>query len=174
MALNHALRPFCAGLGVSKATAMKPNLRARRDFDRARRTGAAVRARRGTAMDAALAQIGAAFGEAAAINAFKLRVERFLRLGPCHAAVRARYGAHAGLLTERNLAAAIILIERRWRVERKTFQIASALGCGSRLSLETLRELRLILRLLRFKRRQADFCFIVAALRAEAIAEAAE
>ena len=49
-------------------------------------------------------------------------------------------------------------MERWWRDERKAFQIASALGGGTRLSLEVLRELRLILRLMRFKRMQAEYC----------------
>ena len=48
------------------------------------------RARSGSAMDVALAQIGAAFDEAAAINRFKIRVERYIRLGPRHVAMRAR------------------------------------------------------------------------------------
>jgi len=44
----------------------------------------AVKATGGSALDVALAEIGAAFGEAAHINGFKLRVERYLRLGPQH------------------------------------------------------------------------------------------
>jgi hypothetical protein len=47
----------------------------------------------GSAMDVALAQIGAAFDEAAALNDFKLRVERALRRGPQHPAVRAPSGS---------------------------------------------------------------------------------
>ena len=148
--------------------------RNKRDLQRVRRAGAAARAQGKSAMDAALAQIGAAFDEAAAINGFKLRVERLLRLGPHHAAVRARLGGRAQLLTGRSLDAAIALVERWWRAERKAFQIASALGCGSRLSLEVLRELRLVLRIMRCKRMQAEFCLIIAALCDEPIALAAE
>ena len=103
-------------------------------------------------MAVALAQIGAAFDEAATINAYKIRVERLIRLGPCHAAVRARFGARAAMLFGRGLDAAIVLVERWWRDERKAFQIASALGCATRLSLEVLGELRLILRLMRLKK----------------------
>ena len=125
-------------------------------------------------MDAALAQIGAAFDEAAIVNAFKLRVERLLRLGPHHPAVRARFGSRAALLIGRSLDAAIVLVERWWRDERKAFQIASALGRGSRLSLEVLSELRLILRFMRFKRMRAEFGLIVAAVCDEPIAMAAE
>ncbi len=134
----------------------------------------AARAMDGSAMDAALAQIGAAFGAAAAVNDFKLRVERFIRLGPQHAAVRARFGARAALFSGRSLDAAIAVTERCWREERKAFQLASALGYGNRLSLEVLRELRLILRLMRFRGMHAEFGAIVAMLCDETILLAAE
>jgi len=42
------------------------------------------------------------------------------------------------------------------------------------LSLEVLREARLVLRLMRFKRMHAEFRVLVAALRGDFIAEAAE
>jgi hypothetical protein len=125
-------------------------------------------------MDVALAQIGAAFDEAAAINAFKLRVERLLCLGPQHAAVRARFAARAARLSTRNLDGAIATAERWWRDERKAFQIASALGYGNRLSLDVLRELRFILRLMRFKGMQAEFGVIVGTVCGDDIAMAAE
>ncbi len=115
-------------------------------------------------MAVALAQIGAAFDEAATINAYKIRVERLIRLGPCHAAVRARFGARASMVFGRGLDSAVALVDRWWRDERKAFQIASALGCGTRLSLEDLSELRLILRLLRKKRLSAEYDAILAAL----------
>jgi hypothetical protein len=138
--------------------------RDRRDFERARRAGRASRAQGQTAIDAALAQIGAAFDEAAAVNGFKLRVEHWLQLGPHHRAVRARFAARAALLRGRGLDAAIVLIERWWRNERKAFQIASAFGRGNALSLEILSELRLILRVMRWKRMHAQFDSILAAL----------
>ena len=98
-----------------------------------------------------------------------------LRLGPQHPAVRARFGARAALLGGRSLDGAIALVERWWRDERKAFQIASVLGRGSRLSLDVLRELRLILRVMRSKRMQAEFGAIAATLReTTAIAMAAE
>jgi len=56
----------------------------------------------------------------------------------------------------------------------KAFQIASALGYGNRLSLDVLRELRLILRLLRMKRMEMEFRAIVAALCETPLAVAAE
>jgi len=148
--------------------------RAERQLERIRMAESTARAATGSAMDTALAQIGAAFDEAAAVNGFKLKIERLIRLGPQHAAVRARFGERAEMLSGRTLDAAIVRAERWWRDERKAFQVASALGFGNRLSLEVLRELRLVLRLLRFKEMQAEFGAIVAALCDEAIALAAE
>jgi hypothetical protein len=118
----------------------------------------------GNAVDAALAQIAAAFSRAAEINAFKLRVERWLRFGPQHPAVRARFRARAAAMQEWRLDAAIREVDRWWREERKALALASALGYGSRLPLETLRELRLILRLMRRKRVAVEFGAIAAAV----------
>jgi hypothetical protein len=114
-------------------------------------------------MDVALAQIGAAFDDAAVINSFKIRVERLLHLAPHHPALRARFGARAALLSGRSLDHAVATVERWWRDERKAFQIASALGCGTALTLEVLRELRLILRLLRSKHMEAEYRELVSA-----------
>jgi hypothetical protein len=125
-------------------------------------------------MDAAVAEIHAAFGRAAEIRDFKRQVARWLRLGPQHPAARARFGARAAALPHWQLAAAIREVEFWWREERKTFALASALGYGSRLSVETLRELRLILRLLRRKRLAAEFGAIAAAVCEQEIAMAAE
>ncbi len=143
-------------------------------MERIRRASQAAQAGRCTAMATALAQIEAAFDEAAAINGFKISVERLLRLGPDHAAVRARFGARAAMLSGRSLDAATIIVERWWRDERKAFQIASAFGCATRLSLEVLRELRLILRLMRRKRMEAEYGGVLAALCDMPIATAAE
>ena len=148
--------------------------RSRFDLERARRAGAATRAQGGSAMDAALAEIAAAFGEAAVVNAFKLRVEETWRRGPQHPAVRARFTARAALLHGKNLDAAIVLADRWWRAERKAFQIASAFGRGNGLSLDVLAELRLILRLMRWKRMRGQFPAILAALRDDPIKVAAE
>ncbi len=148
--------------------------RNRRDLERARRAAATARAQGATAMETALTQIGAAFDEAAMVNAFKLRVERLLRLGVHHPAVRARYGARAALLPSHDLDAAIAAVERWWRNERKAFQIASALGRGNALSLSVLSELRLILRLMRRKRMATELPIVIAALCAAPSAIAAE
>ena len=77
-------------------------------------------------------------------------------------------------LMQPEIDAAIAAVERWWRDERKAFQIASALGYGNRLSLEVLSELRLMLRLMRYKNMRAAFGAIVAALGDETTAEAAE
>jgi hypothetical protein len=153
---------------------MPHRLRQERDRERVRRAGAAAQASGQPALDVALAEIGAAFDEAAAINGFKIRIERLLRRGPQHPALRARYGARAALLRGRNLDAAITAVERWWRDERKAFQITSALGGGTRLSLEVLSELRLILRLMRLKHMEAEYFEITATICNQPLAIAAE
>jgi hypothetical protein len=125
-------------------------------------------------MDVGLAQIGAMFDEASVINAFKLKVERFLQLAPYDPTVRARLGARAQLLRGRSLDEAVALVECWWCSEHKAFQIASALGRGNRLSLDVLAEFRLILRIMRFKRMQAEFSLIAVEMCDEPMAEAAE
>jgi len=144
-----------------------------RDSERIRCAAAAARVGPTPAMAVALAQLGAAFDEAATINDFKIRIERLIRLGPCHPAVRARFGARASMVFGRGLDSAVALVDRCWRDERKAFQIASALGCATRLSLEILGELRLILRLMRWKKMHGEFREIVAALCGAPIAAAA-
>lgn len=146
--------------------------RAERDAKRLRAIAAAPA--HGSAMDRALAQIGAAFDAAAAVNDFKLRVERLLRLGPYHPALHTRFRARALMLRGCSLAMAAAKTERWWRDEQRAVQIASALGYGNRLSLEVLRELRLALRLMRFKRMDATFAEIAAALDDQPLLEAAE
>jgi hypothetical protein len=115
------------------------------------------------AMAVALAHIGAAFDEAAAFNAFKLRVELMMVLGPDHAAVRARYGARAAMLAGSNLDAAVVRVECWWRDERKAFQIASVFGCATRLSVEVLSELRVVLRWMQRRQMHAEYEAIRAA-----------
>jgi hypothetical protein len=148
--------------------------RQERDIERIRRAAAQVPAEQRSAMAVALAQIGVAFDEAAIVNAFKIRVEHLLRLGPQHPAVRARFGARAEMLAGRGLDAAIVVTERWWRDERRAFQIASVFGCAPRLSLEVLGELRLILRWMRFKRMRAQYSAIIEALGEVPAARAAE
>jgi hypothetical protein len=135
--------------------------RRERDRERARRAAEAARIEpspaTSPAMAAALAQIAAAFDEAAVINGFKMRVDRLITLGPDHPVVRARFGARAAMLHGRDLDAAIVTVERWWRNEHAAFAIACAFGRGSRLSLDVLSELRLVLRLVRFKKMEAAY-----------------
>jgi hypothetical protein len=135
-----------------------------RDIERIRRAGAAAGREPNPALAVALAQIGAAFDEAAIVNSFKIKVERLIRLGPEHPAVRARFEARGMMLYGRSLAASIVIVERWWRDERKAFQIASVFGRGTRLSLEVLSEIRLTLRLMRFKHMEAEYETALAAL----------
>jgi hypothetical protein len=148
--------------------------RSARDGQRMRRAIEALGGETAPAMDAALAQIGTAFDEAAVINSFKMRVERLIRLGPGHPVVQARFGARVSMLAGRSLDGAVAMVERWWQDERKAFQIASAFGRATRLSLEILGELRLILRLLRFRRMHAEYESILAASRDVQVATAAE
>jgi hypothetical protein len=135
-----------------------------RAFERTRIATASAHETGGSALDAALAEIGTTFDHAAAVNEFKLRVERWLSLGPQHGAVRARFGARAAMLSGRSIGTAVVVTEHWWRDERRAFHLASALGYGNRHSLEVLRELRLILRLMRGKRMDGDFDEIIAVL----------
>jgi hypothetical protein len=153
---------------------MQPSLRQQRDRERIRKAGEQAQARGASALDVAFAKIDAAFDHGAAINAFKIRVELLLRADTRHPALRARFGARAAMLSGRSLDAALATVDRWWRDERKAFQIASALGGGTRLSLDILCELRLILRLMRSKRMDAEYFAILAAWRGLPFAIAAE
>jgi hypothetical protein len=88
-----------------------PTRRQERDSERVRRAALTLDGR-ASALTAALAQIAAAFDAAAAINDFKIRVERLIRLGPDHPAVRARFAARAAMLRGRDLYAALVLVAR--------------------------------------------------------------
>jgi hypothetical protein len=161
---------------AGQGTTPRGRPRLERDSERIRRAGAAAGSGPNPAMAVALAQIGAAFDEAAIVNSFKIKVERLVRLGPEHPAVRARFEARAAMLYGRSLAASIVIVERWWRDERKAFQIASAFGRGTRLSLDVPNELRLVLRLTRLKHMEAEYETGLAALcgRSETTAIAAE
>src|ERR1700722_445069 len=153
---------------------MNLSLRRQRDRDRIHNAGEVARARGASALDIAFAKIDAAFDHSAAINGFKIRVELLLQTDRHHPALRARFGARAGMLAGRSLDASVSAVERWWRDEQKAFAIASAFGGGHRLSLDVLCDLRLILRLMRFRRMDAEFHTLVAAVGAPAAAIAAE
>jgi hypothetical protein len=153
---------------------MSQSIRRQRDRERIHQAGERAKQCGASALDVALAKIDAAFGRAAAVSGFKIRVELLLQADIHHPALRARFGARAAMLSGRSLDAAVATVDRWWRDERKAFQIASALGGGTRLSLEVLRELRLILRLMRFKRMEAEYSTIFAAGHGPPFAVAAE
>jgi len=78
------------------------------------------------------------------------------------------------LLRGKSLDVAIVLADRWWRAERKAFQIACVFGRGNSLSLDVLAELRLILRLMRWRRMRGYFPAILAALCDDPVRMAAE
>jgi hypothetical protein len=133
------------------------SLRRQRDRERINQAGERAKARGGSALDVAFAKIDAAFGHTAASGSFKIRVELLLQTDIHHPALRARFGARAEMLAGYDLDAAVSAVERWWRTETKAFAIASALGGGTRLSVDVLRDLRLILRLARFRRMEREF-----------------
>ena len=141
------------------------SLRQQRDRARIDAAGERAKANGASALDVALAKIDAAFGNAAVIAGFKIRVELLLQPDIHHPALRARFGARAQSCSRAtNFDAAVAAVERWWRTETKAFAIACALGRGNRLSLDVLRDLRLILRLARFKRMDKEFTQFVETL----------
>ena len=126
-----------------------------RNFERALRAGNSARANGSGAMEAAKAVIDAAFGEAAACADLKARVAAVLAAGTGHPANKLRYRARARMLRGRSLPAAIAMLERWYRGERKAFQVASLFGRPPRLPVIILSEARLILRFFR-RRGMAD------------------
>ena len=119
------------------------------------------------AFAATLAAIDRQFGEAAIYRSFKARVRFALRHGAGHPAVRARYAGRGLGMRGFTLDRAILYVERWYRDERKAFQVASAYGRGTRLSVVILEELRLLLRWLRLKNKHSRFREIVADLLAD-------
>src|ERR1700722_7714782 len=136
---------------------MSLSLRRQRDRDRIHNAGEVARARGASALDIAFAKIDAAFDHSAAINGFKIRIELFLQTDRHHPALRARFGARAEMLAGRSLYPSGQAVERWWREGQKASAIARAPGGGARLALVVLRELRLIMRLMRFKRMEIEF-----------------
>jgi hypothetical protein len=91
-------------------------------------------------------------GTAGEIASFKNRVCSITRLGTGDPALRARYGARLELLRGYNIDTACRLVDAWYRDEqalRRKFLQIPYVPQPSRLSLEVLRELRLILRCLR-------------------------
>jgi hypothetical protein len=68
------------------------------------------------------------------------------------------------MLSGYDVDSAVTAVERWWHTETKAFAIASALGGGNRLSLDILRDLRLILRWMRLKQTEKEFAQLVETL----------
>lgn len=122
--------------------------RSERDLHRGRLAAARVRAAGGTAMDAALENIAAAFSTAAVPNKLKLHVERHLRAELDDAGTYARFAYYAdrGLL-RLSLDSAIKVAECDYTLHRALSDRRR--GYGPRLPLMVASELRLALRFLR-------------------------
>jgi hypothetical protein len=130
------------------------------DLNRGRIAALKARSRGDSALQAALAAIGATFGDAAVINGLKLRVEDMIKRGPCDQITRARYSGVANMLQNRdcgNIDSSIAVVESFYRYHRKSPKIASFIDSQRRWPLEVLRELRLILRLIRRYRHRTGY-----------------
>ena len=120
-----------------------------RDIQRGRRAQQRALQAGAAAEDAAIAAIRTTFDRQHEINALKLTVEWAIKRGTGDPLVRARYRNRAKDLHLCNIDKSIVRVERWFREERKAQQAAMALGRGTRLSLEVLAELRLLLRMIR-------------------------
>jgi hypothetical protein len=123
-----------------------------RDHARGRHAAAAIRARGGTALEAACAHIEATFGPALRYSILKDRVAAAMGRGAGHPAVWTRYRHLAERYPVASLDTAIVLIERLRATECKAREAAiRAWGHSSRprIALMVLDELRLILRMVR-------------------------
>jgi len=138
---------------------MSPQFRPRkhRDINRGRIASLKAKAKGGSALQASLAEIGASFDQAALTNGLKLRVEDMIERGPCDDTVRARYGRRASMVVGYTLDQAIAKATQMLQDERERFEAASILGRPVRAPLELLRELRLILRMVRLDRHRTGF-----------------
>ena len=144
-----------------------------RDHARGQRAAEIVRARGGSAMEAALAAIEATFSPAIRHSSFKRRVAGLIRCGAAHPEARSRYQRLAERYAQANLDTAIVLVERLYRAEIDARDAAVRMWgrCSRpRLALMLLQELRLVLRVVR---RHAPMRYpgIVAAILAEDGAE---
>ena len=140
-----------------------------RDHARGERAAGIVRARGGSAMEAALAAIEATFSPAIRHSTFKRRVAALIRCGAAHSEVRLRYQRLAERYACANFETAIVIVERLHRAEFDARDAAVRLWgrCSRpRLALMLLQELRLMLRMVR-RHAPARYPGLVAAVLAE-------
>src|SRR5258708_4306772 len=120
-----------------------------RDHARGQRAAEIVRARGGSAMEAALAAIEATFSPAIRYSSFKRRVAGMIWRGAAHPEARSRYQRLAERYAQANLDTAIVLVERLYRAEIDARDAAVRMWgrCSRpRLALMQLQELRLVRR----------------------------
>lgn len=125
-----------------------------RDLSRARNASELVRAYGGTAMEAALAGIAAAFDGTGQHNRMKQRASHLLALGPEHPEVKARFRNRARRVAELrlDLHAAIAMAADQLKEERRLFHFCHALTLNRpRLPMMVLSEAHLLLRFMRRK-----------------------
>jgi len=123
-----------------------------RDRERGERAAERIRARGGSALEAALAAIDATFSPAMRHSLFKRRVAALIRSGAAHPEVRARYQRLAERYARADLSTAVVIVERLYRAEVDARAAAVRLWgrCSRpRLALMLLQELRLVLRMVR-------------------------
>jgi hypothetical protein len=143
--------------------AVQANPRRLRDEHRGQLAARQARDAGAGAVDAAIARINATFGPAWDANYLKLSCESIIRMGADHPAVRARYTGRAEASGAGTLAEAIAVVEV-WRAAELRRPKPS------RLSLQVLAELRLLLRLMRRRGLAWAFPLVMSALLGERVA----
>jgi hypothetical protein len=123
-----------------------------RDHARGRRAAESVRARGGSALEAAVAAIEATFSPAIRHSTFKRRVAGLIAHGTAHPEVRSRYQRLAERYAAADLGTAVVIVERLYRAEidARESAIRNWGRCSRpRIALMLLQELRLMLRMVR-------------------------
>jgi hypothetical protein len=144
-----------------------------RDHARGRRAAESVRARGGSALEAAVAAIEATFSPAIRHSTFKRRVAGLIAHGTAHPEVRSRYQRLAERYAAADLGTAVVIVERLYRAEidARESAIRNWGRCSRpRIALMLLQELRLMLRLVR-RYAPTRYAGIVAVVLAEDAAE---
>jgi hypothetical protein len=139
-----------------------------RNYQRALRAGARVRASGGNAIEVAIAMVEIGFDKTAAHIDLKARVAAVLAKGAAHPASKAHYGGRARMLSAPRLEAALAAVESSYEEERN----AARWRRRPPLQLAVLCELRLLLRFLRRRGLQEQFPALLAILCEREMADA--
>jgi hypothetical protein len=148
------------GLPASRVMARIIELR-RKEAERIDTAVSQARASGLKTIDVALTEVGVTLDEAAKASAFKQRILGYLRLGTGHPIIRARFGRRAAMLRGYKIDAAIFLVNRWYGEAKRENHVGAAMGYGNPFSVEVLRELRAILRLIRRSEMRDHFPAIV-------------